>query len=789
MSDEEAPKWVTPLSSFKPGDWRTPTLKDMELPEDRVDDEDYSLVFVPEDSWAKLIHWCSTTKQHLKIGPSMHTTELAERIMGPAMWLNNHNSYIEFKKDRKKFRVEGLLHKYGIGELPAHRQTRLVWDLDVNRMYVPLLVNGNHWISMCANFVTRSLEVFDCGGLKHNKDLEPFAHLIPRIVNDVQSSEKRGFTVKPYDVTYAPMPLFLNKTSSDCGVCALKHIEAHLLGMDLTLVNDDNIREARQKIGYDLWEAANDLELFREWEKLFLQRLQLLLRMVGKKIKKNMTKVRCRNWKGSGKVSYADISSLESQFNKGELFPFISATGNNDVVDRNEFYREDEKKYERISPIEDGDIVEVEDVRDTHVEEPVVVARRGKRKLNDPGAEARKKELLCQRAAEHNSGISNGMKTFIEAHLRFLVLQQQWGKTKTNHHRFCVLQQQGKNARLMRVWVLLRFVGALGKEESYEEAPKWVTPLSSFKLGDWRTPTLKDMELPEDRVIDDDYSLVFVPEDSWAKLLHWCSTTKQHLKIGPSMYTGELAEWDLQTSLRRWNPSKVAFMSCIFSNQMKNSYIDFKKDRKKFKVEGLLHPYGIGELPAHERTTLVWDVDVNRMYVPLLVHGNHWISMCVNFVTRSIEHIEAHLLGIDLTLVNDENIREARQKIAYDLWEAANDPVLISRIGKFIPPKATTSPTSSEKRGFTVKPYDVTYAPMPLSLNKTSSDCGVYALKHIEAHLLGMDLTLVNDDNIREASQKISYDLWEAANDPELISRMGKFIPPKATTSPTVEIL
>ncbi|KAL0835306.1 hypothetical protein Bca101_087195 [Brassica carinata] len=94
-----------------------------------------------------------------------------------------------------------------------------------------------------------------------------------------------------------------------------------------------------------------------------------------------MTKVRCRNWKGSGKVSYADISSLESHFNKGELFSFISATGNNDVVVSTEFYREDEKKDER---------------------------------LNDPGAEARKKELLCQRAAEHNSGISSGMKTFIE---------------------------------------------------------------------------------------------------------------------------------------------------------------------------------------------------------------------------------------------------------------------------------------------------------------------------------------------------------------------------------------
>ncbi|RIA05323.1 hypothetical protein BRARA_K00389 [Brassica rapa] len=216
-----------------------------------------------------------------------------------------------------------------------------------------------------------------------------------------------------------------------------------------------------------------------------------------------------------------------------------------------------------------------------------------------------------------------------------------------------------------------------------------------------------------------------------------------------------------RTSLRRWNPSKVAFMSCIFSNQMKNSYTEFKKDKKKFRVEGLLHQYGIGELPSHGRTRLMWDLDVNRMYVPLLVHGNHWISMCVNFVTRSIEVFDC-----------------AGLKHNKDLEPFAH---LIPRIVKAV--------QSSEKRGLTVKPYDVTYAPMPCFLNKTSSDCGVYALKHIEAHLLGMDLTLVNDDNIREARQKIAYDLWEAANDPELISRMGKYVPPKAIASPTVEIL
>ncbi|KAF3600125.1 hypothetical protein F2Q69_00037291 [Brassica cretica] len=73
--------------------------------------------------------------------------------------------------------------------------------------------------------------------------------------------------------------------------------------------------------------------------------------MVGQKFNKNITKVRCRNWKGSGKVSYEDISSLESHFDKGELFPFISASGNSNLIDSDQFFREDEKNDERVGRI------------------------------------------------------------------------------------------------------------------------------------------------------------------------------------------------------------------------------------------------------------------------------------------------------------------------------------------------------------------------------------------------------------------------------------------------------
>ena len=112
-------------------------------------------------------------------------------------------SYATFQKDKTKFKVEGLLHDYGTGQLPPHGRTGLVWDVDVSRMYVPVFVHGNHWISMCVNFVTRTIEVFDCAVLKQHKDVEPFANLIPRIVKAVQSAEnKKHLNVVKYKVVY-----------------------------------------------------------------------------------------------------------------------------------------------------------------------------------------------------------------------------------------------------------------------------------------------------------------------------------------------------------------------------------------------------------------------------------------------------------------------------------------------------------------------------------------------------------------------------------------------------------
>ncbi|KAF8109054.1 hypothetical protein N665_0103s0010 [Sinapis alba] len=597
--------------------------------------------------------------------------------------------------------------------------------------------------------------------------------------------------------------------------------------------------------------------------------------MVGKKIKKKMTKVRCRNWKGSGKVSYQDITSLESHFDKGQLFPFISSTGSLDAIDNAEFFREDEKNDERVGRIvaliganQDWrqftwevetlpPNMELSDSEEDDVEEPAVVAeepavttKRGKREMKSfieglfTSSFNSFTELVKKDIQERFDKFDNEITLFKEKVSQTTGPSDTMGKDRASEIPCpsetlgkeqekssqspspSAAKRKGKSKEPESVDPpplrrsprpvrkddidMLDFLKNLSKNSNYvdkgtqeslqdamgnlsqashvkdfdpsqnlngEEPAEWVTPLSSFKPADWIPPSLKDMELHEDRMYDPDYSLVFVHEDSWAKLIEWSSTSKQ-LRIGPSMFTSELAarvmgptEWlqnheidammylfTERTSLRQWFPNKVAFMTCMFSNQMKYSFEEFRKDKKKFKVTGLLQQYGIGELPAHGRTRQMWDLDVNRMYVPLNV-GKHWISMCVNFVTRSIEVFDC------------EGMKHNKSVEPF--------AALIPRIVKAV--------QNSSSQQLNVKKYTISYAPMSL-LNKSGSDCGVYALKHIECHLLGLDFSLVNDDNIREARQKIAYDLWEAANDPVLVSRMAQFTPPKTFSNPVVEL-
>ena len=60
--------------------------------------------------------------------------------------------------------------------------------------------------------------------------------------------------------------------------------------------------------------------------------------------------------------------------------------------------------------------------------------------------------------------------------------------------------------------------------------------------------------------------------------------------------------WRENTTLRRWNIKRVAFMSALFCLQLDNAYRKFNPNKKAYELPDLFLAYGRGELPSHGRT-------------------------------------------------------------------------------------------------------------------------------------------------------------------------------------------
>ncbi|EFH70537.1 hypothetical protein ARALYDRAFT_337235 [Arabidopsis lyrata subsp. lyrata] len=258
-------------------------------------DADAVLVYLPEARWTAFEAWFRNVNRDVpKLGPSHLTDALFKRLIDQKEWLGNDeidavlylhrestslrrlnsarvgfmscefsarikNEYPKFMKNKKTHKWDSRLIDFVTGESPSHGKTGKSWALDFDRIYAPVNVNNSHWISICVNFVLRTVEVFDCFGNNNRRNVEMFAYIIPRIVKDVHGKVYGKVPLlTQYEIINVKVPKNLNTTMCDCGVYALKHIECHMLNLSMDLINDGNIKEARMKIAVDLWEAAHD---------------------------------------------------------------------------------------------------------------------------------------------------------------------------------------------------------------------------------------------------------------------------------------------------------------------------------------------------------------------------------------------------------------------------------------------------------------------------------------------------------------------------------------------------
>nr|VDD55410.1 unnamed protein product [Brassica oleracea] len=203
------------------------------------------LYYFNEESWNRFTKWAMNPTP-LRIGHTAFNLTVAQRILTPGKWLGNE----ETDAMMYMWRENTTLRRWNI-KRPTN--CRIFFLLMGEESF------HNHWISVCVNIIEKKVEAFDCQRGRNRQYLEKFAAMIPMIVKAVAPPEsKKQLLLLPYSIVDVPMKSRLNKSCADYGVYALKHLECLLLGLDLSLVDDEIVQGCRQKIALDIWEAAQD---------------------------------------------------------------------------------------------------------------------------------------------------------------------------------------------------------------------------------------------------------------------------------------------------------------------------------------------------------------------------------------------------------------------------------------------------------------------------------------------------------------------------------------------------
>ncbi|CAN6845063.1 unnamed protein product [Brassica oleracea] len=152
-----------------------------------------------------------------------------------------------------------------------------------------------------------------------------------------------------------------------------------------------------------------------------------------------------------------------------------------------------------------------------------------------------------------------------------------------------------------------------------------------------------------------------------------------------------------------------------------HKYPEFKSDKGDVNGLGRRLPggewnYHAGLVPTFCQSMKVWGLDVDDIYAPVNFRNEHWIAIWISIPKRHIvvwDNILTHI-------------------------KAANLDVLMEPFVNMVPYLLVECAGSDEERvKYTLEPY--TYERVTVGAPQyRAGDCGVWALKYIECHALGM---------------------------------------------------
>ncbi|KAF2557986.1 hypothetical protein F2Q68_00016212 [Brassica cretica] len=217
----------------------------------------------------------------------------------------------------------------------------------------------------------------------------------------------------------------------------------------------------------------------------------------------------------------------------------------------------------------------------------------------------------------------------------------------------------------------------------------------------------------------------------------------------------ELADW-LKSCPKRYdaNPQhfrseRMCFLDHLFAQQWRFNFKDFKDLKPDHNGLGRRLPggawnYYAGTIPSFCQSNKVWGTDIDDIYAPVNFVDSHWIAMWISIPKRNIVVFDSICSSISPEEL-DVVIEPFLYMVPYLLVECASSDELRAQ--------------------YSLEPF--TYERPTNIPPARAGDCGVYTLKYIECHALGIefskkDFAKANGKSMRD---KMAVDIFQELPD------------------------
>uniref|UniRef100_A0A0D3CCL9 Ubiquitin-like protease family profile domain-containing protein n=1 Tax=Brassica oleracea var. oleracea TaxID=109376 RepID=A0A0D3CCL9_BRAOL len=198
---------------------------------------------------------------------------------------------------------------------------------------------------------------------------------------------------------------------------------------------------------------------------------------------------------------------------------------------------------------------------------------------------------------------------------------------------------------------------------------------------------------------------------------------------------------------------RMCFLDHLFAQQWRFNFKDFKDsepDQNSLgrKLPGGVCDYYAGTIPSFCQSNKVWGTDIDDIYAPVNYADTYWIVMWISIPKRHIVVFDSICSSI-----------------------SSEDLDVVMKLFLYMVPYLLVECASSDEQRACLEPF--TYERPTNIPPARAGDCGVYTLKYIECHALGIEFSKKDfaKANGKSMKDKMAVDIFQELPDAHEFAR------------------